>query len=127
VLLKILQVVLLYGIDIQKVAEIRGSDAVTRIASAPDFIKGVINWRGISGSVIDRHIKFNLGTPTYDTFTVVIILNIGARVVGMVVDSMPDLMTLTAGQVKPAPVMGNPFNSNCLMGKGVPKAPGMRE
>ena len=69
-----------YGIDILKVQEIRGYEAVTRIANAPEFIKGVINLRGIIIPVVDMRIKFNLGTPTYDQFTVVIILNIGGRI-----------------------------------------------
>ena len=57
-----------YGIDILKVQEIRGYEAVTRIANAPDFLKGVINLRGIIVPVVDMRIKFNLGTPTYDQF-----------------------------------------------------------
>ncbi len=85
-----------YGIDIQKVQELRGYDAVTRIANAPDFIKGVVNLRGIIVPIIDMRIKFDLGTPTYDQFTVVIILNIAGRVVGMVVDSVSDVITLDA-------------------------------
>jgi hypothetical protein len=59
-----------YGIDILKVQEIRGYEAVTRIANAPEFIKGVINLRGIIIPVVDMRIKFNLGTPVYDQFTV---------------------------------------------------------
>jgi purine-binding chemotaxis protein CheW len=107
-----------YGIDIQKVSEIRGYEAVTRIANAPDFIKGVTNLRGIIVPIIDMRIKFQLGTPTYDAFTVVIILNIGARVVGMVVDSVSDVITLSAQQVKPAPEMGSAFNTDYLIGLG---------
>jgi len=66
-----------YGIDIQKVQELRGYDTVTRIANAPEHIKGVVNLRGIIVPIIDMRIKFNLGTPTYDQFTVVIILEHG--------------------------------------------------
>ena len=76
-----------YGIDILKVQEIRGYDAVTKIANAPEFIKGVINLRGIIVPIVDMRIMFKLGEPSYDQFTVVIILNIGNRVVGIVVDS----------------------------------------
>src|ERR1700741_2627499 len=70
-----------YGIDILKVQEIRGYDTVTQIANAPDFIKGVINLRGIIVPIVDMRIRFNLGTPTYDQFTVVIILNVAGRVI----------------------------------------------
>jgi purine-binding chemotaxis protein CheW len=107
-----------YGIDILKVQEIRGYEAVTRIANAPEFIKGVINLRGIIIPVVDMRIKFNLGEPVYDQFTVVIILNINGRVVGMVVDSVSDVTTLTPEQVKPAPEMGTAFSSDYLIGLG---------
>src|SRR5688572_6428837 len=95
-----------YGIDILKVQEIRGYEAVTRIANAPEFIKGVINLRGIIIPVVDMRIKFKLGEPVYDQFTVVIILNINGRVVGMVVDAVSDVTSLTEDQIKPAPDMG---------------------
>jgi purine-binding chemotaxis protein CheW len=107
-----------YGIDILKVQEIRGYEAVTRIANAPEFIKGVINLRGIIIPVVDMRIKFRLGTPTYDQFTVVIILNIGGRIMGMVVDSVSDVTTLAPDQVKPAPDMGTAFNAEYLIGLG---------
>jgi len=107
-----------YGIDILKVQEIRGYEAVTRIANAPEFIKGVVNLRGIIVPIVDMRIKFHLGEPTYDQFTVVIILNIGGRVMGMVVDSVSDVITLSPEQIKPAPEMGTAFNSDYLIGLG---------
>ncbi len=107
-----------YGIDIQKVQELRGYDTVTRIANAPDFIKGVVNLRGVIVPIIDMRIKFNLGTPVYDQFTVVIILNIAGRTMGMVVDSVSDVITLSAEQVKPAPEMGAALDTDYLIGLG---------
>ena len=107
-----------YAISILKVQEIRGYDAVTRIASAPDYLKGVVNLRGIIVPIVDMRIKFQLGEPTYDQFTVVIILNIGGRVMGMVVDSVSDVITLSPEQIKPAPEMGTAFNSDYLTGLG---------
>ena len=107
-----------YGIDIQKVQELRGYDTVTRIANAPEHIKGVVNLRGIIVPIIDMRIKFNLGTPTYDQFTVVIILNIASRVMGMVVDSVSDVITLKPEQIKPAPTMGSALDTEYLMGLG---------
>ena len=107
-----------YGIDILKVQEIRGYETPTRIANAPDFIKGVVNLRGIIVPIVDMRIKFNLGTPTYDQFTVVIILNINGRVVGMVVDSVSDVITLSTDQIKPAPEMGTALNTDYLIGLG---------
>ena len=107
-----------YGIDIQKVQELRGYDTVTRIANAPEHIKGVVNLRGIIVPIIDMRIKFNLGAPTYDPFTVVIILNISDRVMGMVVDSVSDVITLKPEQIKPAPSMGSMLDTEYLIGLG---------
>ncbi|MES2830686.1 MAG: chemotaxis protein CheW [Pseudomonadota bacterium] len=107
-----------YGIDILKVQEIRGYEQVTRIANAPEFVKGVVNLRGIIVPIVDMRIKFKLGEPTYDQFTVVIILNIGGRIMGMVVDSVSDVITLGAEQIKPAPEMGTTFNTDYLTGLG---------
>ena len=107
-----------YGIDILKVQEIRGYESVTRIANAPDFIKGVINLRGIIVPIVDMRIKFNLGEPRYDQFTVVIILSIAGRVVGMVVDSVSDVTTLQPEQIRPAPEMGTALNTDYLVGLG---------
>lgn len=108
-----------YGLDILNVQEIRGYDAVTKIANAPEFIKGVVNLRGIIVPIIDMRIKLNLGTPTYDQFTVVIILNIANRIVGMVADSVSDVITLNAEQIKPPPEMNVALNTDYLIGLGI--------
>ncbi len=107
-----------YGINILKVQEIRGYDAVTRIANAPDYIKGVINLRGNIVPVIDMRIKFRLGEPTYDSFTVVIVLNLDRHVIGMVVDGVSDVVTLAPEQIKPAPDMGMTVKTDYLLGMG---------
>jgi purine-binding chemotaxis protein CheW len=107
-----------YGMDILKVQEIRGYDAVTSIANAPAFIKGVINLRGIIVPIIDMRIKFNLGKAEYNEFTVVIVLNIAGRVIGMVVDSVSDVLALTPEQVRPAPEFGGALDTEYLIGLG---------
>lgn len=107
-----------YGINIQNVQELRSYDTVTRLANAPEFIKGVVNLRGIIVPIIDMRIKFSLGTPVYDQFTVVIVLHIAGRIMGMVVDSVSDVITLTAEQIKPAPQMGTAINTDYLIGIG---------
>ncbi|MEQ1603145.1 MAG: chemotaxis protein CheW [Methylophilaceae bacterium] len=92
-----------YGLEILKVQEIRGYDAVTKIANTPDFIKGVVNLRGLIVPIVDLRIKFNLGKVVYDEFTVVIILNLHGRVVGIVVDGVSDVMNLQQSQVRAVP------------------------
>ena len=107
-----------YGIDILKVQEIRGYEAVTTIANAPEFIKGVINLRGIIVPIVDMRIKFKLERVNYDETTVVIILNIAQRVVGMVVDGVSDVTTLKADEIKPAPEFGSGLDTQYLQGLG---------
>ena len=105
-----------YGVDILKVQEIRGYDQVTSIANSPAFIKGVINLRGAIVPIVDLRIKFNLPSVTYDPFTVVIILNVLNRIVGIVVDSVSDVLALTPNEIKPAPEFGGSFDTQYLMG-----------
>ena len=95
-----------YGIDILKVQEIRGYEAVTRIAGAPAFIKGVVNLRGSIVPIVDMRIKFDLGDASYTPFTVVIILNVLARTVGIVVDGVSDVIQLKPDAIRPAPEFG---------------------
>jgi len=105
-----------YAIDILRVQEIRGYDQVTAIANSPAFIKGVINLRGAIVPIVDLRIKFNLASVTYDEFTVVIILNIGRRIVGAVVDSVSDVIALAAEEIKPPPEFGSAFDTEYLLG-----------
>ena len=107
-----------YAIDILKVQEIRGYDAVTTIANSPEFIKGVINLRGTIVPIVDLRIKFKLGKVEYTPFTVVIILNIGGRVVGMVVDSVSDVIALEPGQIRPAPEFASTVDTDFILGLG---------
>jgi purine-binding chemotaxis protein CheW len=107
-----------YGIEILKVQEIRGYEAVTKIANAPAFIKGVVNLRGTIVPIVDMRIKFDLGDAEYNQFTVVIILNVAGRVVGMVVDSVSDVIQLEAGQIKPTPDFSSAFDTKYITGLG---------
>ena len=107
-----------YGIDILKVQEIRGYDAVTRIANAPVFIKGVINLRGTIVPIVDLRLKFQVGDALYNEFTVVIILNVVNRTVGVVVDGVSDVIALTADQIRPAPEFGAAVDTRYLTGLG---------
>ena len=107
-----------YGIDILKVQEIRGYDQVTRIANTPDFIKGVTNLRGVIVHIVDLRVKFSQGDVEYDDNTVVIVLNLGQRVVGIVVDGVSDVLSLTAEQIRPAPEFAVTLSTEYLTGLG---------
>ncbi|GGD89504.1 chemotaxis protein CheW [Caballeronia grimmiae] len=107
-----------YGIDILKVQELRGYDAVTRVANAPIFIKGVINLRGVIVPIADMRLKFELESAVYDDQTVVVVLNVAGRVVGIVVDGVSDVQTLTPEQIRPAPGFNSTVNTDYITGIG---------
>ena len=107
-----------YAIDILRVQEIRGYDAVTPIAGTPPFIKGVTNLRGTIVPIVDLRIRFGVGQAEYTPFTVVIILNIGSRVVGIVVDSVSDVASLPARDLHPAAELSASIGAGFLRGLG---------
>lgn len=92
-----------FGIDIQAVRELRGYSAVTRLADAPAYLKGVINLRGAIVPIVDLRIKLDMGDCTYNDFTVVVVLAVGAQQIGIVVDSVSDVVSLGTQQVKAPP------------------------
>lgn len=106
-----------YGMDILKVQEIRSYEAPTRIAHAPSFVKGVVNLRGVIVPIMDMRIKLGSDAP-YNGFTVVIVMNIGNRVLGMVVDSVSDVLELEADQIKPAPEISAAIDARHVTGLG---------
>lgn len=107
-----------YGIDILRVQEIRSFEPPTRMANAPAYILGVVNLRGVIVPIVDMRIKFNLEEVKYDTFTVVIVLNIGSQVIGMVVDGVSDVITLAPEQLRPVPELSSSIGSDHLLAIG---------
>lgn len=107
-----------FGVDILKVQEIRGYDTVTRIPDSPHFIKGVINLRGTIVPVIDMRLKLNLERADYSDLTVMIVLNLGERVVGMVVDGVSDVIALGSEQIRPPPEFDGQFDTQYITGIG---------
>ena len=107
-----------YGVEILKVQEIRSYEEPTTIANAPPFIKGVVNLRGVIVPIVDMRIKFGLGSSEYNQFTVVIILNVAQRVVGMVVDSVSDVIQLSGEQIREAPQFGASLDTEYITGLG---------
>jgi purine-binding chemotaxis protein CheW len=108
-----------YGLDILKVQEIRGYDKVTPIPAAPDYLKGVTNLRGVIVPVIDMRIRFGLAEVRYDSVTVVVILRFAARVIGIVVDGVSDVIRLKEAEVKAAPQLGTLVDASFIAGLAV--------
>lgn len=105
-----------YALDIHRVQEIKGYQTPTPIANAPNFIKGVINLRGEIVPIVDLRIKFAVGTATYDEFTIVIMLHIEGRIIGIVVDEVSDVIIVQPDDIKSPPEFGVAFEHEYLEG-----------
>jgi len=95
-----------YAIDIALVQELRGYGNVTRLANAPHCLKGVLHLRGAIVPLVDLRIRFGHAAPGYDASTVVVILNLDGRTLGIVVDRVADVVALAPDQLHPAPRLG---------------------
>ncbi|MDT9001221.1 chemotaxis protein CheW [Paucibacter sp. APW11] len=106
-----------YGIDILKVQEIRSYEAPTRIAHAPPFVKGVVNLRGVIVPIVDLRLRLGC-TAEYTSFTVVVVLNVCGRVVGIVVDSVSDVLEMAPGTIKEPPEISASIDTRFVTGLG---------
>ena len=107
-----------YGIDILRVQEIRSYEQPTRIANTPEFLRGVVNLRGVIVPIVDLRLKLSCESAEYNSFTVVIVLNVKGRVVGAVVDSVSDVLALDKDTIKPAPEMSSAVDTSFITGIG---------
>ncbi|MEJ6008179.1 chemotaxis protein CheW [Paucibacter sp. AS339] len=106
-----------YGLDILRVQEIRSYEAPTRVANAPAFVKGVVNLRGVIVPIVDLRLRLGQ-SGEYNAFTVVIVLNVCQRVVGVVVDAVSDVLELTTDQIKPRPEVAAALDARFITGLG---------
>jgi purine-binding chemotaxis protein CheW len=105
-----------YGISLLKVQEIRSYEAPTRIANAPRFVKGVLNLRGEIMPVVDLRITFECERADIDAFTVVIVLNVGNRLIGVIVDAVSDVLDLPESAIRPVPEMTSAVDTRFIHG-----------
>jgi len=104
-----------YGIDILRVQEIRGYEQPTRIVGAPPFVRGVLNLRGVVVPIVDLRLRFGLDA-NFDTATVTVVLTLGGRTIGAVVDAVSDVLRLSAAQIKPAPEFSGVVDASYIDG-----------
>ena len=104
-----------YGIDILRVQEIRSYEQPTRIANTPEFLRGVVNLRGVIVPIVDLRLKLSCPAE-FNAFTVVIVLNVKGRVIGAVVDSVSDVCELGGDAIKPAPAMNSMVDMSFITG-----------
>ncbi len=105
-----------YGVEILRVQEIRGYSAVTPIPNTPPFIRGVINLRGTVVPVVDLRAKFSMEATDYNKFTVIIVVNVGAKVIGLVVDAVSDVLDIPASEMRTAPDLGARVDTRFISG-----------
>jgi purine-binding chemotaxis protein CheW len=107
-----------YGIEILKVQEIKGFSKITPIPNAPVFVRGVMNLRGTVVPIIDLRARFSMNEKDYDQFTVIIVVNVGSRVVGLVVDTVSDVLNIPTEQIAEPPELSGNGDSACITGMG---------
>lgn len=105
-----------YGVQILRVQEIKGFSAVTPIPNAPDYVKGVMNLRGTVVPVFDLRLKFGMERKEYDRFTVIVVVNVGERVVGLIVDSVSDVLDVAHDAIETPPDLGASVDTSILQG-----------
>lgn len=105
-----------YGIEILRVQEIKGFSRITPIPNSPRYIKGVMNLRGAVVPIVDLRVKFNLPEMEYNRFTVIIVVTVGAKVMGLVVDAVSDVLNVGANEMEETPDLGEGVDTSFMTG-----------
>ncbi len=105
-----------YGVQILKVQEIKGYSVITPIPNTPAFIKGAMNLRGTVVPVVDLRERFGMPVSAYDRFTVIIVVMVGTRIVGLVVDAVSDVLTISGDEIAPPPPLGHGVDTSFMTG-----------
>jgi purine-binding chemotaxis protein CheW len=105
-----------YGLDILRVQEIKGHSRITPLPNTPPEVKGVMNLRGTVVPIMDLRTRFGLRETEYDRFTVIIVVTVGAKVVGLIVDAVSDVLNVGPKEVVPAPDLGAGVDTSFMTG-----------
>ncbi|MCA9148418.1 MAG: chemotaxis protein CheW [Planctomycetales bacterium] len=105
-----------FGIDILRVQEIKGLTHLTHIPNMPVYIKGVMNLRGTVVPVVDLRSRFNMSAANYNQFTVIIVVTVGQKVMGLVVDAVSDVLNVSDADIEPLPDLGNGIDTTFVTG-----------
>jgi purine-binding chemotaxis protein CheW len=105
-----------YGVEILKVQEIKGYSAITPIPNTPAYVKGVVNLRGTIIPIVDLRAKLGMPTAAYNQFTVIIVVRVGAKTVGVVVDTVSDVMNIPAKDIQATPDFGAQVDARFVSG-----------
>ena len=105
-----------FAVEILAVQEIRALTAITAIPNAPVHIRGVINLRGTIVPVIDLRLKFGLSTDADQRFAIILVVTTRQRVVGLIADAVPKVMTVTPEEVAAPPEFGQRVDISFISG-----------
>ncbi len=111
-----------YGVEILRVQEIKGYTGVTRIPNIPSHFKGVLNLRGTIVPIIDLRMKFGMAARAYDKMTVIIVVEVNeeikGKIMGVIVDTVSDVMNIPPEDIQPAPEFGGTVDTGFISGIG---------
>lgn len=105
-----------FGIEILRVQEIKGLARITPIPNMPDYIRGVMNLRGTVVPIVDLRARFSMSQASYNQFTVIIVVTIGEKVTGLVVDAVSDVLNVSDENIEPPPDMGSGSDTAFMAG-----------
>jgi purine-binding chemotaxis protein CheW len=105
-----------YAIDIMSVREIKGWTHATTLPNQPEYIRGVLNLRGTIVPIFDLRCKFNMGLTDATESHVVIIVSVQERTIGLLVDAVSDILTVTQEEIKDVPTMERGADADFLTG-----------
>ena len=108
----------LYGVDILRVQEIKGYTTVTKIPNTPSYIKGVLNLRGTIVPIVELRTTFGMETIDYTMFTVIVVVVVRDRIMGLVVDSVSDVLNISQKDIQASPEFGSRVDVSFLNGIG---------
>lgn len=107
-----------FGLDILYVTEIVGLQKITPVPELPEYVKGIINLRGKIIPVMDVRIRFNKSAREYDERTCIIVIDIGNKSVGLIVDRVSEVIDIPEGNISPPPKVGKNNQNRYVKGIG---------
>ncbi len=107
-----------YGVEVLKVQEIIGMTQITHVPNTMSYMKGVINLRGSVVAVVDMRLKFTMQERDYDSFTVIIIVEVRERMIGMIVDSVSDVVSIPVKGIQDTPHFSSKIETDFIKGIG---------
>ncbi len=105
-----------YGVEIMSVREIKGWSGVTHLPKQPEYVRGVLNLRGVMVPIIDLRCRFDQGMTEATPMHIVIIVQIGARLIGLLADRVLDIVSIERSKIQPVPRMENAVGAEFLSG-----------